>query len=369
MKLLYCIFVFTTSSLIAQENIEVKFESQKLNETRTINVHIPNAYYETDKKYPVIYALDGEYTKYALTGIIDYYSFWDKIPECIIVSINQNYNDTVTEPFKRWEDCSYSWKTGAPKNKGIVFKEFISEELIPFIDSTYRTTDFKTIVGHSFTANFVNYFLLDMEPIFQGYVAISPYYASNILDSLKTKVIEIKKPIFYYTANGEKDLTGHIQSVKEFGHIFSNIENENFIYKNFNMKNNGATHSTIFPIAISNAIEHVFSRYSSISRDEFKTLLKTSDKVGYLKNRYQETEQIYGVQINIRESDINTVSYAISRKKQWEQLKELSELTIVLYPESYSGYWIMGEYEEKMKHYDLALIQFEKGFSKLGEPV
>lgn len=369
MKRLTLLFFTISLSLTAQENKIIKFDSKILSETRSINIHIPNSYSISEKRYPVIYSLDGEYTKLSLNGTLDYYSFWDKTPECIVVSIDQNYLDTIENKYKRWIDCSYSWDSGLPKNKGIDFKEFISKELIPFIDSSYRTTDFRTIIGHSFTANYVNYFLLDEEPLFTGYVAISPYYASNGLDSLKTIVENLKKPVFYYVANGENDLSGHIKSVSEFDKLFAKIDNENFVYEMFDMKNNQATHYTIFPISMSSAIEHLFSAYSLINENEFKKILKEDNKIDYLTERYANIKAIYGIEIPIRETDINTVAYAISKNKQWNQLKQIAELTIAIYPESYLGYWTMGEYYEKKGDFTLSLQQFELGFSKLGDDI
>lgn len=363
--------LFLTASLFstAQENMEIEFNSQILSENRTISIHIPKSYKTSEKSYPVIYCLDGEYTKFVVNGTVDYYSFWDKIPECIVVSIDQNYMDTLEQRYKRWIDCSYNSESGLPKNKGITFKNFISKELIPFIDSSYRTTNFRTLVGHSFTANYINYFLLDSQPVFTGYVAISPYYASKGLDLIKTVIQNLKTPILYYVACGENDLSGHIKSVSQFDKEFSEVENENFAYKMFLMENNEATHSTIFPIALPDAIEHIFSLYSPINESEFERILKMENKIEYLKNRYANINMIYGLEIELREDDINTVAYAISKKKQWDQLKQIAELTIDIYPESYLGYWTLGEYEEKMKRFDLALVQFELGFSKLGDDV
>ncbi len=353
----------------AQETIQHEFESEILSENRNITIQLPESYGNSEKAYPVIYSLDGEYTKYTLNGTLNYYAFWKKIPECIIVSVDQNYMDTANNRYMRWLDCSYSWNSGFPRNKGIKFKKFISEELVSFMDKSYRTTSFKAIIGHSFTANYINYFLLDKAPIFNAYVAISPYYASNSLDSLNTVAKRLDKPTFYYVASGDKDLSGHIKSVKEFDKQFSQVDNEHFVYKSFDMENNQATHSTIVPIAMPDAMAHIFSLYSPISDEEFKRILKITDKVDYLKKRYESIQSVYGIEIPIREEDLNAIAYAAAKKKQWDQVKQIGELNIELYPESYSGYWTMGEYYEKTKNYESSLKQFEIGYSKLGEDV
>lgn len=277
--------------------------------------------------------------------------------------------DTTKNKYKRWIDCSYSWDSGLPKNKGVDFKNFISKELIPFIDSSYRTTSFRTIVGHSFSANYVNYFLLDKKPIFSGYVAISPYYPPNGLDSIKTIVENLKEPIFYYVANGENDLSGHIKSVNEFDKQFTKIDNENFVYGRFDMKNNQATHYTIFPMALPSAIEHLFSAYNPLGESEFKKILDENNKIDYLMGRYANMLNIYGIEVAIRETDLNTVGYAISKKKQWDQLEQIAKLSIDLYPDSFLGYYQMGEYYEENKNFVAALKQYELGFNKLGDDI
>jgi len=368
-KLLILSFLVISFSGSGQSDTELQIDSKILQESRSISVHLPASYSKSSKNYPVIYALDGDYTRYAIQGTVDYYSFWEKTPECIVVSIYQNYMDTATQTYKRWQDCSYSSKKGFPNAKGNKFKQFISDELLPFIDSSYRTSSFKTLVGHSFTANFIHYFLLDPKPLFQSYIAISPYYDAKSLDSLFAVVEKLDQNIFYYTACGGKDLSGHIQSVNEFDKRFSQVKNKQFIYKKFEQEKNQATHSTLVPLAFPDALEHTFSLYAPIKEEEMKAISKIHDKVKYLRDRYKQIELLYGEKMNIREDDINALSYLISKEKNWPSLKELGELTVSLYPESFTGYWILGEYEENMKHFDLALKHFETGFSKLGSDV
>lgn len=367
MKILCLLLLSISFYTTAQTNIDYQFDSPLLSETRAIHIHLPASYNSSHQSYPVIYSFDGEYTQFVVNGNVDYYSFLDKIPECIVVSIDQNYMDTVANNFMRWLDCSYSNESGLPENKGIVFKDFITKELVPYIDKTYRTTNFKTIIGHSYTANFVNYFLMDEEPIFQGYIAISPFYASNSLDSLKTIIEKIDHPIFYYVASGEKDFRAHIASVNEFDKQFSEIENNNFNYGKFDLEGNKATHYSIFPIAMPHAIEHIFSLFGPINDTEYKRISKIDNKFDYLVKRYANIRTIYGLDVKIRDQDFNDVAYLIAKKKQWSQLKQLGELAVKIYPETFSGYYILGEYEEQMGNYDLALAQFELGFSKLGD--
>ncbi len=57
---------------------------------------------------------------------------------------------------------------GAPK-----FKKFLKEELMPYIDSTYRTSGHTLAVGHSLSASFI-LDALETEDMFDDYIALSP---------------------------------------------------------------------------------------------------------------------------------------------------------------------------------------------------
>ena len=53
------------------------------------------------------------------------------------------------------------------------FKKFLKEELMPYIDSNYRTTGHTLAVGHSLSASFI-LDALETEDMFDDYIALSP---------------------------------------------------------------------------------------------------------------------------------------------------------------------------------------------------
>lgn len=80
---------------------------------------------------------------------------------------------------------------------GEKFRQFISEELLPEIDSTFRTTTYdRSLLGHSFGGYFALYSLLkqttDKRHTFKNFVAASPslwyhnYYLNQLPEALKT---------------------------------------------------------------------------------------------------------------------------------------------------------------------------------------
>src|SRR5437868_2547470 len=53
------------------------------------------------------------------------------------------------------------------------FKRFLSTELIPDVDKTYRTDKFRVLSGHSASGQFALYCLTSDPSLFQAYFAIS----------------------------------------------------------------------------------------------------------------------------------------------------------------------------------------------------
>ena len=185
MKQIIYILLFVLSphlTYLAEAQVKYKtIESSKLGESRELKIQLPRGYNSNeDKNYPLFIVFDGDYLFEAVAGNVDYYSYWEDMPESIVVGINQ--------VDKRFDDCMYSEQNSLPIDTGSSFFEFIGMELIPYIEKTYRTTPFRVVVGHGETANFINYFLLKPKPLFQGYIAVSPELAPNMIDYLPERL-------------------------------------------------------------------------------------------------------------------------------------------------------------------------------------
>ncbi|KZN39757.1 alpha/beta hydrolase [Pseudoalteromonas luteoviolacea] len=145
------------------------------NEARKVWVMLPEGYHaaeNSEKKYPVVYTTDGENLQY-LTG----HNMWflnrmGMLPDTILVAINTRHHRardlTPTAP----KDSPIPALTGQSSQ----LKAFITDEVIPFIDDTYRTDDFRVLSGHSLGGLFTITSLLSdqMQPLFKGFVAIDP---------------------------------------------------------------------------------------------------------------------------------------------------------------------------------------------------
>ena len=140
------IFSLFTEGLYAQSSIEVKdtspfvlgyteeVYSDILDEDRKLNVYLPDGY-DTNKRYPVIYLLDGSADEdfIHIVGLVQFNNFsWiDRVPKSIVVGIgNKDRKRDFTYPSHRAKD-----KDLLPTGGGSArFIDFIEKEVQPFIN-------------------------------------------------------------------------------------------------------------------------------------------------------------------------------------------------------------------------------------------
>ena len=239
------ILVFSVNTLIAQTIYE-EFESYKLGDTREIKIQLPRNYEENiEQSYPLFIVFDGDYMFEIVAGNVDYYSYWEDMPEAIVVGINQS--DT------RDDDCYYSEQNDLPVKTGANFFEFISMELLPHLNSTYRTENFRVAVGHGETANFINYFMFKPKPLFQAYITVSPSLAPSMNDYISQRLTQYETKLFYYLATASNDIKSIKKDAETLNTTITSIDNKNILY-NFDSFE-GATHYSAPAHALPKALE------------------------------------------------------------------------------------------------------------------
>lgn len=324
-------------------NSQVKYEtiqSSKLGEERQIKIQLPRGYgSDEDKTYPVFIVLDGDYMFEAVAGNVDYYSYWEDMPESIVIGVNQMD--------KRFDDCMYSEQNSLPVETGAAFFEFIGMELMPFIENTFRAGNFRVAVGHGETANFINYFLLKPKSLFQGYISISPDLAPNMKDYLPEILGKIQTKTFYYLANTNNDSKSVKQMTDALNSDIAAIENENLEY-HFDAFE-GPSHYSVPTHALPNAIEGIFQVFQPITRKEYKEVILELEisPVLYLQEKYQAISDLFGIDKKILLNDFKAISAAIEKNELYEYYEDLGKIARKAYPETLLGtYYIARFYEE-----------------------
>ncbi|HAT65416.1 MAG TPA: esterase [Flavobacteriaceae bacterium] len=348
---------FVASSFSQSKVIYEEISSFKLEESRRLKIQLPRDYdVNIEKSYPIVVVLDANYLFEPVAGNVDYFGYWEDMPEAIVVGIMQGDG--------RYDDCSYDDTNFMPEEKGASFFEFVGLELIPYIDANYRTAKFTIAVGHDFTANFINYYLFKDPPLFNGYICLSPDLAPMMDERLPQRIPNIETKLFYYLATGSDDIKDLMEISIDLDKSLSPLKSDNFAYYFDNFE--GATHYSLVARAIPSAMEKIFSVYRPISKEEFNNKLMKMDTPihQYLLDKYKTIEDLFGLTNPIRINDFIATATACEKKKQWESLREIATLAKKQYPDTVMGDYYLARYYEEMGEPKKAMRTYQGGFDK-----
>ena len=159
-------------------------------------IDLPPSYQTTEKTYPVVYLLDGYETSGLMIQTYQQLIFMNEIPEMILVAISYKIDgEFYHEGLREYLDIrardytpthlSYE-ETVKLHGKGTAnyvrfsgggkdFLAFLEKELIPFIESEYRTDpDQRGLFGYSLGGTFTTYALFSKPGLFKNYFIGSP---------------------------------------------------------------------------------------------------------------------------------------------------------------------------------------------------
>lgn len=248
----------------------IKLDSKYVNETRVINIWTPSKYTEDGTKFPVLYMPDGgidedfPHIANTLAKLIKE----NKIEPIILVGIKNTLRGrdlTGASTVKEHEKYEIPMDDGA-KN----FRAFITEELIPEINATYRTSSKKGIIGESLAGLFVMETFFLKPETFDFYIAIDPslWWNNNALvDEAETyfETLPKRETKLWFTASDAVDIYRYTEELKL---KLETIEPANLLWKYSPEPNEH--HNTIFRATKENAL------IWSLGKSEYVLKLKQS---------------------------------------------------------------------------------------------
>ena len=304
---------------IQAQAIYETIDSYKLDGKRELKIQLPRNYDpEAKRTYPLVIVLDGDYLFEPVAGNIDYQAYWEDIPDCIVVGIKQGET--------REDDFFYDNDTYFPAHEGADFYEFMAAELLPYIEDNYKVSNFRIIVGHDLSANFINYYLFKDKPLFRAYIALSPDLAPEIVGRLKERLSILEEETFYYMATADADVKVLRNAIIEGDATLKSIENPKLHYKFDNFED--ANHYSLVGRGIPKALNEIFTLYKPINGKEYNEKLLTFEGTpfDYLTKKYEDIEYFYGFEKKVIENDIRAIAAACNKKDDLESLEKLSKL-------------------------------------------
>jgi len=167
--------------------------SKVLDEEREMIVHLPESYArEPERRYPVIYVLDGSSQDSHTAQSAALMARIGVMPELIVVGLpnvsGEGRQRDYTPPFMV-QDLEVP---DSPMGEADRFLSFLETELIPKIESEYRTAPFRMLAGHSRGGLLVTYSLLADPELFDvRFIHSAPLWREDAV--LVTKLAEFLK--------------------------------------------------------------------------------------------------------------------------------------------------------------------------------
>jgi predicted alpha/beta superfamily hydrolase len=238
----------------------LKINSSITGQEYVLHISLPQHYEDTNKTYPVVYLLDSQWDFPLVTAIYGDQYYDGFMPSTIIVGItwggeNPNYDA------RRAFDLTPT-NNGKPAEFGDAekFLSFIKKEVIPFIDSKYRTNkNNRTLAGHSLGGLFTLYTLFTETELFNQYIAGSPAWAWDNASLFKYmenfSKIKLSHPVKVYAYVGEyEDVPGFEKLATLLRDCkIKSLELETLIIK-------GVGHSGAKPEGYTRGLQQVFKR-------------------------------------------------------------------------------------------------------------
>ncbi len=332
-----------------------KFESRKLNTTRQLKIKLPKNYDpNSELKHPVIIVFDGDYLFEPVVGQVSYQTYFDEMPESIVVGIVQGY--------ERFYDSYFDEVTGLPIESGARFYQFVGEELLPYLDSKYNTSKFRVAVGHDIMGNFINSFLVSDQPLFQAYINLSPDLKGNMDENVANRVKYMKNDVFYYLATSDEDIASIRKTVTALDSQLKTSESKALTYYFDELK--GDSHYTLVTGALSKALDQIFDIYKPLDEKELKEKVLTYEGTldEYVEKRYNRIEDLFGIHKPITEEEFEKIVKVADERKDLASLEKLGKLANKKLPTSSLGNYYLalhaeriGKNKKAVKYYESAL--------------
>lgn len=289
------ILITLWTGLIFGQNIarvkNVKIQSKNLKQEREILVYTPIDYdWRENEYFNVIYVFDShsrEFFDYT-SSMISFLT--DNTKSYIVIGITSPYNEKLDYtrnndllPVLETKDSKdrYGKYSGNADN----FFAFVSDEVIPFINSNYRTLNNRIAIGHSLSASFVLNSFIKNPNLFNSYMAISPNLAYD-KDRLANELVnfdysQIEKPTYLYLSNANEGINYWQEwkpaREKVYSFYKQKLKNNNLkVQINKFPKNN---HWSTFPPSLNKGLNFYFKEIlnlqeKGLGKEEFDVTIK-----------------------------------------------------------------------------------------------
>lgn len=354
--LLPVIFFALSTAITAQDganfsrNQAIEISSSYLDENRQISIYLPGDYAHSKTKYPVLYLTDGGTHLQHASAAVDYHSGPGTIPDIIVVAI---HNIDRTRDLSPVHLERFPTSGGAEK-----FLNFLSKELMPYMDKNYRTAGFNILLGHSLGGTFIAYTLLEEPELFDAFLAVSPYlmYADNLMVKKSSEKLKpFKKTKYFYMTVGNEE--AYFDPLEEYASLMKEKAGESVQFRYVKMLEEN--HATTPYLSVFLGLRFIFRGWQ-LPVEMLQSDLESIDR------HFVNNSKKFGIEVATPEQVINALGYRYLQAGSIEMAIATFQENVNRYPKSANVYDSLGEAYENHGKTEFAAQNYQKAVM-LGE--
>ncbi len=301
--------------------------SKVLGESRRYLVHLPDRYYSSNNRYPVLILLDGEAHFRHTSSAVDFLAANGRIPEMIVVGVTNTNRSRDMSPMTVTPPSGYPTDGYGGADK---FLAFIADELLPTIDRTYRTRPYRVLIGHSFGGLLTMHALQTRPATFNAYLAISPslwWDSQSLVENMEPflKAHESLQADLYVTLGNEDQ--GMLGSNSKLAGILAESAPKGLRWR-FD-RHVDETHNSVPYRSTHEGLQELFSGWYI---HDPKPLYEQSGIPG-LEAHYAKVSKRMGYAVPVQQSTTQLLFYDLVQQKRFSAAEALLNKALEWYPE------------------------------------
>lgn len=343
-------------SLPAHNQRAVLIHSKVMAEDRTLWIHLPDSYATTPlNTYPVLYVLDaGNQFNHAVEAV-SFLSGYDRnrMPEMIVVGItNVDRGRDFTPVYLNTANGTMDSVKAATNAGAGGFLRYLANEVVPFVDSRYRTQPYRILAGHSLSGLFALYVKEQMPNLFPAMILTSPAI-NGVNDRLLSNLQSFIKPA--HPHNGKLFIAIGNENTQKVDSLTSGLKRYaptwlNWAYQKYDDENH-------FSVPYKSLFDGLKFIYKNWFIDYYgNTAITYRDITQHFKILSDE----FGYHINPTEDFVNNCGYNQLNSGRTENAVALFIENVKTHPNSYNAYDSLGEAYLKSGNTALAILNYKK---------
>jgi len=220
--------------------------SQLRNLPRSANGHdyqllvaLPSDYDSApSKRYPVLYACDGNWSFVLLCGMYGGLLYDKAIPEYILVGIGYTASDAEIGKLRLDDYLPRPIKNDKEEREtghAAEFLNVVQSEIIPYVEREYRVDpSYRVLAGGSAGGLFTLYTMFTRPALFQGYVAVSPGVNERSgLPQIEASFAKEKRalPVRLFMSGASEDEPSFLKSIQQMNTLLRERNYQGLAYE------------------------------------------------------------------------------------------------------------------------------------------